>query len=360
LGYYGWFASVLISSGGAWIWLKLVTKTDPNWKHKQHRWYLYVISGIGSVYLGIFFYYVGFLITGGGFYSKYAVADDFWFFILINGPAEEWAKFFVFLLLAKGFKKVKEPRDGVLVAMMVALGFSLWENVHYIFTYGNVATRLLVSSTGHMSYAAIWGYFTGEAILNRRNESWFDRNKNALISVFVLSFIHGFFNFLVTWVSFGAGLLLKSFLYIATLTILYNVCRIPSSYRSFSYEESSEAVRSIRQALKRDNKNPILWKKLGFYELALGHRDNREALDSWKNIEIQKRDPYLNSWICVLTSLTTKNVERSGFERHLRSLGLKGRRSFRGRLKYFLKKDASVWIRRIDAWEKRHTTRTHR
>ncbi len=357
-GYYGWFTALLISAGGAWVWLKLVTRTDPNWKYKGHHWYLYILAGVGSAFLSLAFYQFGDLVTSGGFYSRYAAVDDFWFFILINGPAEEWAKFLVYLIIAKGLGRVKEPRDGVLVAMMVALGFSLWENIYYIIIYGNIGTRLVISSSGHMAYAAIWGYFSGEAILQADKKGWMERNVPVVTSVFVLAFIHGFFNFLITWVSFWAGLSLKAVLYVGTLTILYNVCQIPSAYRTFSYEESDEAIKSIRKALARDQSNVVLWKRLGFYELYLGRDDH--AIDSWKQISEKSRGPYLNAWLCILTGRSSGDSERSGFERYLGILGAKGRSALRRRLRYFLKQDATKWLKKIDQWESRMSRSRHR
>ena len=216
--------SFLFSAGGALIWMKLIIKADPGWKKKQHRWILYIIAGVGSAFLSLLFYRAAFFITGGGFYSMYAAADDFWFYILINGPAEEWAKFLVFLLIAKGFNKVKEPRDGVLVAMMVALGFSFYENILYINHFGNIGERIFFSSSGHMSYAAVWGYFTGSVILSGEGKI------NIILSVSVIAFIHGLFNFLLSWVGITAGLILDAVIYIITLAILYSVLKIPGEY----------------------------------------------------------------------------------------------------------------------------------
>jgi RsiW-degrading membrane proteinase PrsW (M82 family) len=350
-GFYriAWLISLFISAGGAWIWLKIVTRTDPRWKDKGHRWYLYVLSGIGSLYLALLFYFFGFLIYGGNLHTPYDAANDFQYYLLINGPSEEWGKFIVFWILARGFNRVKEPRDGVIVAMMVALGFSLWENINYLLMFGPhvIPTRLIWASSGHMAYAAIWGYFSGQAILEPPEGGFSAKYRYVFAAVFVVSFVHGLFNFLSTWVGTGAALALDTVMYVATLSILVQVCRVPSAYQAFPYAESSEAVRAIRTALQRDSGNILLYKRLGFYELFLGRES--AALSSWRRIKIAERGPYLNAWVAVLESRAGK--KRVDLERILASMTRESRLTLKRRLKFFLKNAGEPWTRRIEEWE---------
>jgi RsiW-degrading membrane proteinase PrsW (M82 family) len=111
--YFYWILSLTISASGAFLWVKILIRTDPGWRAKEHKWVLYILAGVGSLYLARIFYRAGYLIYGD-FYSLYEAADDFWFYILVNGPAEEWGKFLVFWLIARVFGRVNEPRDGVL------------------------------------------------------------------------------------------------------------------------------------------------------------------------------------------------------------------------------------------------------
>lgn len=352
-----WLISLMISAGGAWLWLKIVTRADPLWKYKGHRWYLYILAGIGSSYLALVFYFMGFFITGGGFYSPYAAADDFWFYLLINGPSEEWAKFIVFWIMAKGFGRVKEPRDGIIVAMMVALGFSLWENVNYLLIFGPraIPVRLIWASSGHMAYAAIWGYFAGQAILEPPEGGRLMKYRYVLTAVFVVSFVHGLFNFLAGWVSTGAALALDILMYGATLMMLVQVCRVPSAYRAFPYVKSAAAVKAIRSALIRDSGNILLHKRLGFYELFLGREET--ALASWGKIALTDRGPYLNAWVGILEARRSRGrMDRrtaGKLERILASMTADSRATLKRRLRFFLKDQGSEWIRRIDDWERR-------
>ncbi len=356
-----WIISLLISISGAWLWLKIVTRADPRWRDKGHRWYLYVLAGVVSLYLSRIFYLFGFLITGGGFYSAYAAADDFWFYLLINGPAEEWGKFLVFWILAKGFGRVKEPRDGIIVAMMVALGFSLWENVNYLLIYGIdvIPTRLIWASSGHMAYAAVWGYFAGQAILEPPEGSVLMRYRYVLMAVFVVSIVHGLFNFLSGWVGTGAALALDLLMYGTTLLMLVQVCKVPSAYQAFPYEKSAAAVKAIRSALIRDPENILLHKRLGFSELFIGREE--AALASWDKIAFTDRGPYLNAWVGILEARRGRGRvgrrSEGGLEKLLASMPSDSRTTLKRRLRFFLKDQGSEWIRRIEDWERQAETR---
>jgi len=77
--------------------------------------------------------------------------------ILITGPVEELSKFLVFIALAGMFNSIKEPRDGILQAVSVALGFALFGNFFYGIIYGIpvLIVRTFLSTIGHMTYAEV-------------------------------------------------------------------------------------------------------------------------------------------------------------------------------------------------------------
>lgn len=339
--------SLIISGAGAWVWMRILKKADPGWKTKNHKWGVYILAGVGSVYVAYVYYFLGYLIYGS-FSTPYAAADDFWYAVLINGPAEEWGKFTVFWILAAGFHRVKESRDGVLVAMMVALGFSFWENIQYIFIYGlsSVPTRVLWASSGHMAYAAIWGYFGGQMILEPSSGGPLGRYRYLLAAVFVTAFIHGLFNFLVSWVSPQAGFVIDLLVYVATLLILMEVCRIPSGYKQFAVKDARKAIPALRESLKLDPSNPVLKRRLGFYELALGRES--ESYRIWIGIPPKRRDSYLNAWIAVLSARAGLNRQNGGFKQHIASLATKDLAALKRRLSFYLKDEAGEWIRQVD------------
>ena len=62
--------------------------------------------------------------------------------------------------LAGLFKSIKDPRDGILQAASVALGFALGENFLYAFDSGmlELLYRSFFGTLGHMTFSLIWGF----------------------------------------------------------------------------------------------------------------------------------------------------------------------------------------------------------
>lgn len=78
---------------------------------------------------------------------------------IMSGVVEEFAKALFTVLLIRRRSAFNEPVDGVIYAMTVALGFSLFENIGYAFQGGlfGVIARSLTATPMHVSVAAIWG-----------------------------------------------------------------------------------------------------------------------------------------------------------------------------------------------------------
>lgn len=72
---------------------------------------------------------------------------------------EIWKAGATFLLIVKS-NAWKKPSDAFLMSLLVALGFSFVENIQYFETFGvQIAfSRAVISTLGHLLYAAIWGY----------------------------------------------------------------------------------------------------------------------------------------------------------------------------------------------------------
>jgi hypothetical protein len=358
-----WVISAAVSFAGARIWVKVLTNADPTWKAREHKWGQYIFAGVLSILPALLFYFILGSFWQRAIFSPYPAADDFWFYILVNGPAEEGAKFLVFWIIASGLGKVKEPRDGVLVAMLVALGFSFWENIRYILVFGPgvIPARLVWASSGHMAFASIWGYFGGQTILEPPEGRGLCKYRYIAAAVFTSAFIHGMFNFLVTWVGGGAGFMIDLLVYIAALVLLREVLRVPSAYRQFPAQDAAAAVTATRDALKRDPVNLTLRRRLGFYELTLGHE--KDALAAWIAIPRIRRDASLDAWITVLESRrggftgTACRGRSNDIEKHLARMSRPVRDQLRNRLKFHLKGDALPWIRRIDHFERREGVR---
>ncbi|MBK8968430.1 MAG: PrsW family glutamic-type intramembrane protease [Saprospiraceae bacterium] len=86
---------------------------------------------------------------------------------------EEVAKFLLLLLLAYPRKFFNEPLDGIVYAVLIAMGFATLENVVYAGRFGLHTTlvRALTAVPAHLAFAIVQGYFAGLAKFDPPRES---------------------------------------------------------------------------------------------------------------------------------------------------------------------------------------------
>ena len=142
------------------------------------------------------------------------------FFFLVVGLSEEGFKY---LLLR--WKSWKNPNfnctfDGVVYATFVSLGFALWENVLYTFSYGlgTALVRACTSIPGHCCFGVFMGAFYGAA---KRAELRGDPDYSRRLrwaAVLSATILHGLYDFLATLPQDGAALIF--IVYIAALFII--------------------------------------------------------------------------------------------------------------------------------------------
>ncbi len=80
-------------------------------------------------------------------------------------PAEELAKWLVLLLLAFPSRAFNEPIDGIVYAVLIAMGFASVENLVYADRFGLrvLVTRILTAVPAHLAFAIVQGYYVGKA-----------------------------------------------------------------------------------------------------------------------------------------------------------------------------------------------------
>lgn len=93
----------------------------------------------------------------------------FLYFLFGVALIEESAKFLVVRILPYRSKQFDEAMDGVIFGIAAGLGFAAVENVFYTFAYGGAVAlfRAFVSVPGHAFYAAVMGYYLGQAKVRR-------------------------------------------------------------------------------------------------------------------------------------------------------------------------------------------------
>ncbi|VUD66072.1 Protease PrsW [Thalassocella blandensis] len=163
---------------------------------------LALLLGIGSAYLGLFFYQcldaIGLHQDAFALASRGELKALFLYAIFAIGPIEECVKFLPFLLILVRTPHFDEPLDGVVYASFVALGFSLHENMYYLqMLEGKEAIgRAFASPIVHALFASIWGYAYGYADLHKINRVV--ATTGALI---LASLLHGIYDFFALWIS---------------------------------------------------------------------------------------------------------------------------------------------------------------
>ncbi|MCI2048899.1 MAG: PrsW family glutamic-type intramembrane protease [Lachnospiraceae bacterium] len=115
---------------------------------------------------------------------------------LVVAVVEEGTKFFFLHRRTWNEPNFNYRFDGIVYAVSVSLGFAMFENIKYVFSYGlSVApSRALLAIPGHMSFAVFMGCFYGRAKL------WGDaghrvRSKVCMWAAWLSAvFFHGFYD----------------------------------------------------------------------------------------------------------------------------------------------------------------------
>jgi RsiW-degrading membrane proteinase PrsW (M82 family) len=103
------------------------------------------------------------------YYSKLDVTNEIWLALLssfvIVALSEELIKFAALLLYPFRRPFFNEPIDGIVYAVMIAMGFATLENILYAFRFGieTIILRAFTAVPAHASFAVMMGYFAGRA-----------------------------------------------------------------------------------------------------------------------------------------------------------------------------------------------------
>ena len=211
-------------------------------KNNEHRLFWFVMAGNIFSMLLVFIIYP----------LWQSVLPDFKGFRFRMGPFEELSRFIIFISLAGLFKSVKEPRDGVILAASVALGFALGENFLYAFNSGmlELLYRSFFGTLGHMTYSLIWG-FTWSAFASIPDR---EKGSPALVYV-VLSLIftiifHGVYNALLAY-GYPLFALMTSLVTLVMFFAVYGYVRDNSPYIKYPVRSEEPRLNSSHIPLSR-------------------------------------------------------------------------------------------------------------
>lgn len=127
------------------------------------------------------------------------VRDLLLYFVVVAG-CEEGSKYF-FLRRRTWFNENFNCQyDAVLYAVAVSLGFALWENLNYVFSYGfgTALVRAVTAVPGHACFGVFMGCWYGHA---KRADNFGYPEKSTyyrVLSVLVPILLHGTYDFIAT------------------------------------------------------------------------------------------------------------------------------------------------------------------
>ena len=169
--YFGIFATIL----GSYFWLIFLRKRD-KYEPEPLQALIYVLligggastffAGIGNEILNQF----SDLKFSSVFVNSYqAEFQDLLSLFIPSAFIEEFCKYTAAFFLIRNNKHVNEPVDGIIYAISVGLGFSLFENLLYSAQYGGwvVLPRLLLAVPLHMATSAIWGIYLSQTLVKQ-------------------------------------------------------------------------------------------------------------------------------------------------------------------------------------------------
>lgn len=109
---------------------------------------------------------------------------------------EECFKIAALLIAAYPWRFFNEPMDGIVYAVMVAMGFSSIENLAYAHEFGieTALVRIVTAMPAHLVFAIITGFYVGKAKFLESGTARFVKISKGL---FWAVFFHGLYDFLI-------------------------------------------------------------------------------------------------------------------------------------------------------------------
>ncbi len=146
--------------------------------------------------------------------------------LIVIGFTEEFFKRFIVTSFAYKNKHYKNRFDGIIYAVITALGFALFEQLLYILiefqSYKVNFSRGLVTIPSHLLFSITMGYYLSMAkfsVRNRKKQYYF------MLSLLVPFLFHGIFNYLIfveAFILLPIFILFILFLYVVNINKLHD------------------------------------------------------------------------------------------------------------------------------------------
>ncbi len=188
--------------------------------------------------------------------NEYGLEDSMTFWTLlfvafvVVALLEELVKFLCLLFYAFPKKAFGEPLDGIVYAVMIAMGFATFENIIYAHRYGLETTlfRAFTAVPAHAVFAVFTGYFAGLAKFDpKRRKGWLLQG----LGLAVLA--HGLYDFFILqeyaeWIMSFATLILFAGIFLAIRMI-----KAHKNYTPPDINQPTEALTELSAAASEEN-----------------------------------------------------------------------------------------------------------
>lgn len=169
-----------------YIYLRDVNEREP-----------YGLLLLSMIYGGIAFFIsrgIGFLLHQFMFSGEQSLTYQIVSAFLFTGLLAELFKFSFLRGVIFYYKQFNEPFDGIVYAVMVAMGYSIAENCLYLFNRdtADAALHMVTAAPANAVFAVILGYFLGKAKLHPERSVMF-----SLIGLLAAAFAHGYYDYLL-------------------------------------------------------------------------------------------------------------------------------------------------------------------
>lgn len=176
------------------------------------------ILGVVSTFLAMITETVGMALLGNWF-SEASVAYRVLLYFIVVGLSEEGFKYLVLKIGTWRSQEFNCKFDGVVYAVAVSLGFAVWENIKYVFTYGltTALIRAVTAVPGHACFGVIMGAWYGLA-KRKQQQGWDSASRlSRFLAVLLPTLVHGAYDYVATSQS-------SSIHFIMFVVIMFIVC----------------------------------------------------------------------------------------------------------------------------------------
>ena len=139
-----------------------------------------------------------------------SVVQQFVKAFIVVALVEEFSKYVIVRYYAQRNKEFDEPFDGIVYAVMVAMGFAALENIMYVFQFGmtNGIVRAFTAVPAHATFGILMGYYMGKAKFAKTKKEKIRLN---LTGLFAATLFHGLYDFFL-FINFIPGISVGAFL----------------------------------------------------------------------------------------------------------------------------------------------------